>query len=149
MEENRTWEADNYWIELLKKYNRSKLEELRKEKAGKNGAIVLDPTDTSTPARLYENISSTEILEQQLTLERQITSMADMLVLLDRENPDFIGEIISCEKGEKIRKEQENHSLSRCTRKNTPLNPKNIPLYQSADSLDLGNGRYGNTGKSG
>ena len=112
MEENRTWEADNYWIELLKKYNRSKLEELRKEKAGKNGAIVLDPTDTSTPARLYENISSTEILEQQLTLERQITSMADMLVLLDRENPDFIGEIISCEKGEKIRKEQENHSLS-------------------------------------
>lgn len=41
MEENRTWEADNYWIELLKKYNRSKLEELRKEKAGKNGAIVL------------------------------------------------------------------------------------------------------------
>ena len=37
----------------------------------------------------------------------------------------------------------------RCTRKNTPLNPKNIPLYQSADSLDLGNGRYGNTGKSG
>lgn len=35
MEENRTWEADNYWIELLKKYNRSKLEELRKEKAEK------------------------------------------------------------------------------------------------------------------
>lgn len=112
MEENRTWEADNYWIELLKKYNRSKLEELRKEKAEKNGAIVLDPTDTSTPARLYENIPSTEILEQQSTLERQITSMADMLVLLDRENPDFIGEIISCEKGEKIRQEQENHSLS-------------------------------------
>ena len=80
MEENRTWEADNYWIELLKKYNRSKLEELRKEKAEKNGAIVLDPTDTSTPARLYENIPSTEILEQQSTLERQITSMADMLV---------------------------------------------------------------------
>ena len=72
MEENRTWEADNYWIELLKKYNRSKLEELRKEKEEKNGAIVLDSTDTSAPARLYENIPSTEILEQQSTLERQI-----------------------------------------------------------------------------
>ena len=112
MENKKTDGPDNYWIEVLKKYNRLKREELRKDQTERPDPVVLNPMDIHISARMQKIIPSKEIIEQQSNVEQQVASMADMLILLDTENPNFISEIIDCEEGGKIRKEQEEHLLS-------------------------------------